>query len=349
MKTSVALLSLLVLPNFVLSQDPPPPAPELSRYDVMLGNWEGRGVVRESASSEPQKWTAVSTVGKIVDGYGIQGDVKVDLGPEAAVPLMFHTIYAWDDHSKQHVRFGVSNLGSPHVGPVHWTADGKLISSGTMLEQGSVVTDHSVSEFSKDSYKFRIERSVAGGAFFVHVEGTFRRGGNGFSLSDPAAQKGWGEPAKEMQAIRGFAGKWRLKGKVSPMPGMPAFPISGTDEIQEVFGGHVQVGTSRGDPIPDAPKTYAGAFCLAWDSSNNCYQSFGIDNMGGLAFDRGYRHGERKLLYTGSYVIYGAPQTTRMVSEWDASGDKMKLYQDRCALDAPPERSFEGDYERVKG
>jgi hypothetical protein len=345
---SLSLLAILACASLAPAQLAPP-APQLAKFDLMLGNWEGEGVVRMTADAPEQKWTSVMTVEKVLDGYFVEEDTRVDFGPEVPAPILFRTIYGWDAAREQYFYFSLSNLGFGSHGSAFWTDDGKLLVSNTSAQQGTPTTDQSAAHFMKEAAQFRLERSVAGGPFFTHVEGRYRKGTKSFSASEGTGELAFVPPAGEMAAIRDMLGKWKYKGQISPMPGMGPFPMSGEEHLRPILGGHAYMSNIQGHPSPGAPKTFAGQFYIAWDAANRCYATLNLENYGGFTVEQGHRAGENKMVFLSSTRYYGMPQVQRLVFEWHEGKDKVKLVGDRAGGDSKVDRSLDVEYERVKG
>ena len=107
------------------------------------------------------------------------------------------------------------------------------------------------------------------------------------------------------------------------------------------------MGTIRSDPMPGSPMVFQGHFYLTWDQDNNCYRSLDLDNFGGFLMQRGYPTDTNKQTFIGALVYYGTPMTQRTVVQWNEEMTEFKIATDRCAADAPPERSFEASMKRA--
>ena len=337
---SLALLAA----SIAMAQVPGPPA-AISKFDVLLGNWEGSGVWRPTAERPEAEWTAVSTVSKIMNDHFVQEDLRIEFG--APGPLIYRTIYAWDRYTERFVYAAVSNMGAVDYGEVYWTQEGKLVAASVGAEEGVPVMEQAVYEFSKDRYKFQGRRSGGGEPFFVQIEGSFQRGGAPFSASEGTEPLSMAPPAAEMAKVEKHVGSWSFTGKVSPMPGFPLVPISGREKIRRILGGHINMATVEGDAAPGAPMAYRGVFYIAWHPENRCFLSVTVDNYGHFGLARGYPLGRHKMVYTSAPVLFGMPQTTRTTEEWNGA-DEVRFVTDRCVGDAPPGRSFELLRKRVE-
>ena len=215
------------------------------------------------------------------------------------------------------------------------------------LVSGQVVTDSSVSEWTKGSYKFHIDRSAAGGKFFRHVEGEYQRGDEGFDAAKATERLAIAPAPEELEKLGGHLGKWRVTGKFSPLPDVPLQPIAGRNDVRSILGGHAHFTDIIGDDAP--PKAYRGNVYLVWDTGANSYKGFSVDNYGGLAVENAYRQGENKMVYTASHVLWGMPQAGRTVVEWDNETGETKMTSHRAAGAHAPDVSFEATLKRVTG
>ena len=343
--TLTTALSLLLASAVCSAQSFEPPK-ELGKFAVMLGNWEGTGTAMMSPEGPEGQWTSRSTVKKIMDGHFIQEDVRIDLGPQVPVPLVFRSIYAFDSGTKRVKYFSMGNMGFDGAGTAYWTDDGKFVMSSSKMQEGAPVTNHWVVTFSKDKHTFKGQQSYAGGAFYTHVQGTNKKGGKGFSADDSGGLALIPRSA-ETQKLKVFMGQWKFKGKMSPLPGAPSMSISGNDEIKFILGGQALFGVAKGDPIEGFPKSYRGNWYMVWDAERKCYRSFSVENFGQFHGQRAYFHGDRKLIFVGTAMYEGQPTVGRMMMGWSADGKSMELVQHRLMGDSKPDVGFQGEYKKL--
>jgi hypothetical protein len=313
----------------------------------MLGSWESSGTWRESADSAPVRWTAVSTVEKVLGGHFIMETTRIDAGTEGSTHFVMRGIIGWDAASKRFRQFAVSNAGFGGVTTLYVAEKGKFVTSHTRSEMGRPVVEVGVSEYTKDGCSFRVERSVGGGKFFVSVEGTMKRGGKGCP-GDAIAAEPLAPPPEELAPIAKQVGDWTYKARISPMRGVPMMETSGKETVRGIMGGHAYHGVITGDPMPEAPQGYRGEFYLAWDSEQKSYVSLDIDIYGAFTVSTGYREGENRLVYSHAGSVYGEPSVSRAILGWNDDASVMEITAHRLAGTADPEKSFEGRYVRVK-
>ncbi|HLU49081.1 MAG TPA: DUF1579 family protein, partial [Planctomycetota bacterium] len=187
-RSSFALMAALLpwasfLPGLRAQEDGAlEPAKELEKLERLLGDWKGSGIARMSAGGPDLPWTGAGSVQRILDGFAIQEDLRVDPGP-GVPPLLFRTVYGWDPHREQYRWFGISNMGFGGVGDAHLTSDGKLLVTREHMEDGVPVVDTTTTWIEEGKYRFRILRSRAGAPFFAHVEATFEKSGDSIDVA----------------------------------------------------------------------------------------------------------------------------------------------------------------------
>jgi hypothetical protein len=341
----VGLLSLVaVSPSF--SGEPAPPE-ELAQLDVMLGNWDSSGTWRLSRDSAPVRWTAVSTVEKILGGHFIQETTRIEPGTEGSAPVVMRSVVGWDAASKRFRQFAVSNMGSGGVTTLYVAEKGKFVTTYVRSEMGRPMVEVGVSEYSQDGGSFRMESSVGGGQFFVSLEGTMKRGGKGCP-ADAIVSEPLAPPPAELAPIAKLVGDWSYKARISPMRGLPMMETSGRETVTRIAGGHAYHGVITSDPMPEAPEGYRGEFYLFWDAEQRAYSSLDVDSFGQFSVSTGYKEGENRLVYGMAGSVYGEPSVSRAILGWNDDVSVMEVTAHRMAGAADPEKSFEGRFVRRK-
>lgn len=341
----VAFLSLIAAAPS-LSEEPAPPK-ELSQLDAMLGSWESSGTWRMSADAAPVRWTAVSTVERILDGHFIQETTRIDLAAEGSPPLVMRGVIGWDAASKRFRQFAVSNMGFGGVTTLYVAEGGKFVTCHARSEMGRPVVEVAVSEYSKDDCSFRVESSVGGGKFFVSVEGTMKRVGKGCP-EDAMAAGPLAPPREELEPIAKHAGDWTYEARISPLRGLPMMETSGKQTVRRILGGHAYRGIVTSDPVPEATQGYRGESYLVWDSEGGSYARLDVDNFGQFTVSTGYREGESRMVYGASGWVYGEPSVSRTIVGWNDDVSVAEMTAHRLAGTAAPEKSFEGRFVRAK-
>ncbi len=348
----LALLATLIATPFMPAQDGMmmTPPKELGRYEKLVGNWEGDGLVRASADEDPVKWTAHSTCKKVLGGWAYQEDMRIDLAMEGAPPLIFRSYYGYDQATKQYRVMSFSNAGSPSMQRILWAEDNLIVGSQSMMEEGQSVTETWRTRFAtKDLYIFRIERAVAGASPFLHVNGGMRRGGKGFEVTPSTVKLAMAAPDPAMKRLRDDSGVWILrKGSVVPMPGMAAMPVSGKETISRILGGHIQMGHIVGDPAPGSPFVYEGYVYMGWSDQDNCYKSFTLSNSGEFMVEDARILDDGSVVFVSTGVLAGQPMANRTILRYQKNGSAMHIRTTRLVGTGKPEFSFEGFFEKSK-
>ena len=344
-----AVLLVLLISSPVASRAQPlPPPEELSELDVLLGNWKGAGVFRETPGAPEARWTAVSTGRKVLSGHAIQVDERIDLGPESPAPLIFRTIYAFDRETSGFRFLTLSNMEGGGVERLHRGADGRIVGSTTMVKDGQAITDQWVFKPAKDRQTIRMLRSVGGGEFYVHVEGSYERGDEAFDAAEGTAGAALAPPAADMRALEPRIGAWRVTGSFKMSAEAPALPISGRETIRSILGGHVQLATIAGDPTGDAAEAYAAEHYTYWDPREKRYSSVGFDNHGGFESGAGYLLDKNRFVAIGAQTYMGVPQATRTILEWSEETRTVTIVSHALAGAGAPYQAFEGKLEKAE-
>jgi hypothetical protein len=338
------------------------PAPELKKFDKLIGSWSGSGTVRWTHDAKPENWTAEVTARWVLGGHFVEEEVTVNLGPDRPVPLEFRTLHGFDREQNRYVTYSAGSIGESHCCESFWLGDSVYVTPNAGTEGGLPAIDRSMARFSKDSYTYLIERAVGDGPVHVHVEGTFKRGA-------PLAREGGKPPAEKpvvdlekktekvadkpagilsgsgerMKALEGWRGTWKIKGRVIPMPGSQPMEISGTETIESLFGGRVLAARMRGDPSPEG-RTYEAVAYISWNEHNRCYDDIWANSMGQSGHSEGRFEGKDKLVFTDAGLHFGKPMVKRTVIELDEKGALRRGYSDGISGTTAAERSFEATF-----
>ncbi len=348
----LGLLAVLLSTPLLPAQDDMmmTPPKELARYEKLVGNWEGSGLVRLERTSDPVKWTSRSTCKKVVGGWAYQEDMRIDMAIEGAPPLLFRSYYGYDAATQQYRVMSFSNAGSPSMQRILWVDDDTLVGSQAMTEDSQAVLEVWRTHFIEDdTYIFRIERNVAGSGFFIHVSGTMNRGGKGFEVIDDSLNDALEEPPPAMKRLHDDTGTWIMrKGSVIPMPGMPAMAISGKETISRILGGHIQHGHIVGDPAPGSPFVYEGHVYVGWSDQDHCYKSFTLGNSGEFMVENAHILDDGSVVFVSTGVLAGQPMVNRTILRYQKNGAAMHIRTTRIVGASQPEFSFEGFFEKSK-
>ena len=313
MQRNVFFVALGLMFSSLLSAQGTAPK-ELDRFEPLLGNWKGKGKFYMNADDAGADWTGVSTTKKVLGGFCIQEDMRVDTG--APAPLVFRTLIYWNGAQKSYRMFSAANLGFDGDRRVFFSSDNEVISSSTEIENGVPFTTQNITKFDKERYTFLIRRSMGSGAFFKHVTGEFERGGDGYdATSDKEALV---PPLAPMDSLQPMLGKWRFEGEVTMAPGAQPFKVSGNEEFSKFLGGHAILGTVRGDPVAGLPGGYEAQILITWEAGTHRYRSFVVSNYGEAATTEGHLIDGNRLVFLGTGVQYGQPVAHRSVLTWNA-------------------------------
>jgi len=345
-----ALLGALVLATQATAQEGAPdlsPAPGMSQFRVLLGNWEGSGTVWMEAGGEPQAWTAVGTVTEILGGHAVQEDMRIDLGPELP-PLEFRSLYGWDRAADRPVSFSLSNMGSGGEVTIRWVDEHTLIGVAQHVEQGEPLAERWIARFTKEGYAFQLDQAKGSQPYFKHVDGRFRRSDERFDAQAQEASVRFAPPGTEaapmaeMKPLAGLVGSYELAGKVRTMPDAPMMDITGREDVEWMFGGTVLASHGQGDPIEGF--AWEGVGYQWWDPERACLAYLHADNMGHVATSEGRWLDEQRLIYTSASVYQGAPLVERTIVALDEKGRIKSVSSDGIHGGHAPARGFEATY-----
>ena len=299
----------------VAQQGMPTVAPEMTHFEQMLGDWEGSGVVRMAPDAPAMPWTSTSTTEKVLDGHFVVDSMRIDI-EGLPVPMMFHSINGWDAVAERFVTFGIGNNGDAKETTMHFVGN-KAITTGIMVEDGHVVSDHWVTEYHGDHMHFSGRRSVDGGPFFVHVEGSAKRGGDGFKIGPETAAQAMAPPSESMKALMPMVGTWDVKGEWKPAADAGGMAITGKDVVEVVAGGHALRTTTKGQ---GGPMIYEAIGFLTWCPAKNSLVMVVANNMGQYHMSQCWASGEAVVM-VASGAMDGKPSAVRSTLTMD--GDEM--------------------------
>ena len=347
MNTNLALLVTLtasLAATRLAAQDTPAPAPELKKYEVLAGAFTGEGTLRMTAGGEAMPWTSTSTGQWILGGHILEERMNVVVGGGAMV-IEFRSFFGWDGETGRHVNLGVSNMGPVALDPVHFLSANEFVVVAARSEQGHPVADHGAYQFHKDGYTFALQRIDTAGKAFEHVRGTFKRVKTD-AASHVAEASFQGEATGELTKLSRLLGSWNVTGKMIPVPGMTAIPISGKETSRLGFGGTVIVGHVNGDPIPGMGPAYEEWSFMTFDAEAKKYVHGYINNMGLIGVQNGQAVGDDVFVFTNAAPMMGSPSASR--TTLDFSSGSLQVASDRFSGAGPAVREFEGSYKRAK-
>lgn len=343
----VAIGSLFLLIPFVPAQAPemPGPAPELKRFERLIGSYTGKGTAVMEPGKAPIDWTCQSTYEWTLGNHFVSVNSIVDFG-SAMPPLAFRELLGWDGEGKRYVAIGVSNEGEGFLNEIVFPTNDTMVQIVAKKMGGSPCAERQETTFTKDGMQFRMTILGVTGPTFECVNGSFLRADNlkPVAIEASAAMAPAAEPLVKMTKA---AGTYEFKGEMIMMPGTPVMKLTGTDNCRPIFGGTVLQTTTTGKS-EGSPFTYQAENFLVWNKDKKCFDSFGADNMGSVGSMEQRIVDDGKILMT-SLASYGGQMTSqRMVMELDAAGRFKKVMAMAMTGTSEPYCSFKGDYNFVK-
>ncbi len=334
-RTTFILSAVAALAAAGMSQGPGEgmmPSPEVQKFAVLVGDWQGSGTMVSKPGAEATKWTATGHAQWILGGHFIQEDQSIQTSMGS---FSIRTIYGWDRELGQPICYGFSSMG-PDESQISWIDDKTLVSVGRGAREGTPMADRWTMKFDEKGYTFSMDRALGDGPVFNHVQGRFDRVAKAAPL---AAATSFGPPPAEMKALEPMIGDWHLTGKVN-MPGMVA-EIAATEKIEWLYGGAVLAGHVESEP----KGSYESSWYVCYDQEAKCYKHLYASDLGEVGMPRAY-------VLDGDFVVteaatqYGQPSVNRTVVDL-ADGGIARTYSDTIRGAGPSERSFEATYERV--
>ncbi len=267
---------------------------------------------------------------------------------EGMPPLEFHGATGWDREAKRFIGIWGSNMGEVKKQDVDFVGENKMITVTSSTEDGNRVVETSITEISKDGFSFKVHRVTNGGKPELFLEGSFKRAKK-FQLTPVEASFPMSRKVPELDRFKGMQGNYKVTGKMIPMPGMAAMPISGKESVMLVSGGTLMIFKIKGDPLPGSEIGYESMGALAWDKKRNCYTFGFVSNMGESGVIDGF-YDEKKncIVFIHSGTMMGKPYVLRDVMQLDDSGAIQSSTTDAMHGSAKPSRDFEAKFEKIQ-
>lgn len=324
----------------------PKPAPQLKKYEPLLGVFEGSGEMFAEPGATPSKWTSQTTAQWALGNFFVEEKIRVNLG-EGAPPLVMHHFYGFDADTQSYTVYGASNKGSVEAVKLSWPDSNTLVGFSSGTSQGQAYAERWVTRFGKDGYDMRIDVAVGGEPFHTKVTGKFTRSKTApasFSFDDARPMV----PASgELKKLDGLIGSWSVKGSMTPAPGAPAIPISGTEKISWEMGGSLIGSHTVGDPSPAMPGVNYESFAYyAWDPAHRAYDMVYVSNMGEAGKMEGRFTTDDSLVWTSDQSHMGTPSACRCIQT--IKDGKISITSDRLLGTNPSAREFTAEYTRGK-
>ena len=310
MRATVLLASaVLVAPVCAQDMMMPQPSEQLDAFAPALGHWKGSGTVVMEPGGQEGAWTSIGTTKRILNGFFIQDDMRVDT-PMGA--LGFRTIYGVDPATEQLKSYGVGSMGSGES-TVRWIDDMVQVAVGTSIENGVPIVDRWTVTYAKDSYSMIGERAIGDGPFFEHIVGEMRRVEEGWDASSPMEASAMAPIPDEAKKLAKFLGSYELAGSMN-MPGMGSMEISGVEDADWMFGGAV-----LGSHVKGQPMNYEGHSYTYWDAMRRAYVSLNLSSMGEIALVEGH-WADDKMVFMGMGMEFTGFGASRVVVSFGEHG-----------------------------
>jgi hypothetical protein len=344
--TSLVVASLLAAPLFAQA---PTPAPELARFDRLLGTWEGTGKVFTAPGAPAVAWTARSTFQKALGGHFVRCDERIEFPADSGMPgaLVFRTLYTWDRETRTHKAWTVSNLGKVAGVQVHWLDADTMVTCSAGTQQGQPRLERWTTKLAKDEATILGQQAIGGGEWSVHVEGSMKRAKDApRPVAAPAVKAflphGDGGANEQIARLGKLLGTYALRGELVMVPGQPAMPISGAETLALAFGGTIVESVIHGDPVPGMPP-YEAWGAWGWDAERGCYASLCADSMG-MCCQQEVRWVGKDLVATLSTTENGSPMVVRTTIKCAADGGVASIQSHSLSAAHDPYVSFKATY-----
>lgn len=346
MGTAVILLfaSLALADPDLGAQTTPGPPVELAKLERLLGHWEGRGTFTPVPGGESAPWTSTSSVRRAMNGFFLQEDLVIDLGPGAPSPIVFRSFHGYDRENRRYMTLSLGNVGPPSATEVHWADEDTMVSVEPSVEDGQVVVERWITWLEPDAIRFAGYRSLGVAEPYVHVEGRMTRAEKPVDEAVLAAARAFAPIGEEMTRLNRMAGTYRLRGTYRAAPETEAMEIAGTETFKPLYGGSALEVRVVGDELPGIGvyESWAG---IGWDPAKGCYTNVYVNCLGEIGRSELRWEGER-LVGTHCGLSMGRPSVLRSVLELDAKGGLLRVQGHSLTGVHPPVISFDARYER---
>jgi len=345
-RTRAASSFLLLLPSLLPAQDAPPtPAPELQKLAPMLGNWTGGGVMNEPGGPTT-KWTGKGTYAWCLDGHFVQGDFAVQF--EGIDGTFVHRSYlGWDRENKRYVNASVNSGGQAYLNELQLLPDGSHVQISLTRQAGTTYAQRSVVKVDGETMKHTMHLLLAEGEPLHMIDGTFTRGGDGFSATLDGASWMGAKANEQIVRLGKSAGAYAVAGEMVMMPGAPPMKITGTDTFVARYGGSVLHGKTEGE-AEGMPGKYLGDVFWAHDAGRDCISGIYVSNMGEVMQLEARWTVDGKFVATSNALYQGQPTAQRMMMEFTADGAAKSASNHTLIGTAAPFESFRATYTKKK-
>lgn len=328
-------------------QGPPKPAPELNKFDQLIGTWDGTGTMKMAPDAQSANWTAHLAWQRILDDHCVQEDVHVT-GDGMPSPLHMRSTYAYDRVNGRYVTFAISNTGDVAVDDVAWQGDA-LVAMGKTWESGKPVLFRSITKVTGDGkLSYELGKVTADGQWFASVQGTFTRKTDKPAEVAAVNASFHGKPnPPEMQRLAPWIGRWKVEGEMAPAPGADEVDIMGTQVITALYGGQILQSTIDGK-AEGSERPYKAVAYLGFDPRMHRYVEVFADNMGEFGAAHGSWVDDTMFVMTTHYQYMNKPAVRRSILRVGEKGQPVSSTSTMILGSGDAEQVFESSYEKAE-
>jgi len=330
-----ATAAALLLSCPVLSQQGP--APELQKFERMLGTWEGKGTAKMQPGMPPAPWTSKSSTRWALDGHAVCDDMVVEFPGMGMPPMFMRTYTTWDSDYKKFRVFSLNSLGHLSTSDVYWEGD-TLVQFSTGIQEGTPYSERWINQYAEDAVEFESLKVLGTGEPFTEIVGTAKRISKTPKQLDITAYGAFiGTAAgEEMKRVTRGVGHYAMKGTSTQEPDGEAMSLSGTTTVRSLFDGLVLAVEDKGESVG-----YASEHYLAWAPERNCYTHVAINNFGFATFSEAVWM-NNSLVFTDASRMMGEPAVDRTIIHYDDHGRLQHATSHVTKGAAAPFQTFSG-------
>ena len=347
--TTTTLATTLLLAPAAAQEDkgPPKPAPELNKFDQLVGTWDGTGTMKMAPDAQSANWTAHLAWQRILDDHCVQEDVHVT-GDGMPSPLHMRSTYSYDRVNGRYVTATISNTGDVAIDDVAWQGDA-LVAMGKSWESGKPVLFRSVTKMTSDGkLSYEMGKVTADGQWFTSVQGTFTKKSDKPAEVAAVNASFTGRPnAPEMQRLAPWVGRWKVEGEMAPAPEASEVDITGTQVITPLYGGQILQSTIDGK-AEGSDRPYKAIAYLGFDPRMHRYVEVFADNMGEFGAAHGSWVDDKRFVMTTHYQLMNKPAVRRSILLMGDKGQPISSTSTMILGAGDAEQVFEASYEKAQ-
>ena len=343
-RVPVALLFLSLLPVALRAQAASKPAPELAKFQSLIGDWKGSGGGKAATPDGVVEyaWTSVSRYRLVLGGHFIEETTRIEVDGWGAIG--FRVYLGYNRHTKTFRQHVIDNMTGVATADVQWIDDKSWITASRSFIDGEVKGERVVTKIvDADNVEFECREWVGGGDETPTVYGKMHRVDELPPIDIDAVAPMIG-PVAEMASVRKMSGTYKFRGMLAMSPEQK-LDIAGTESIDPVFGGVAVRVTIVGDPIPGMG-SYQSFGAIGWNPSKGCYSVFYCDNMGDAMVLDGWMR-PAAFVQMATMVVDGRPSVLRGIAHLGEDGKLQRATEDRMDGESAPLRGFDCTYEMV--